>query len=971
MAKHRSARDLLEENTKPRRKLRRGQAELKSTVAPARSAASPVSKRSKSKSTRAHPEPTQDIAGRTKIEEELREAEQKANDLIRYAPTAIYEIDFRGPRFTHVNDATCQMSGYTREELLAMNPFDLMDANSQKVFRDRIRATLAGEPVDESVEYRVRVKDGSDRFALLKTRLLYEQGKPTGAFVIAHDITERRQAEQLVRESEEKYRTLFENATDAILVLDPLGPGKVLSANPAACRLFGYQARELLELNRDALLDTSDPHLAALMDQRDQAGPVTTMLTYKRKDGTRFTGELRRTLVHDSAGCLRAVSIVRDVTERTRAEQALRGSEERQVFLLKLSDTLRPLADAGEIQQTASRVLREHLGSDRVVYWEFTGDNQITPTGADYAPGTTEYHSPLHLADYGEDLAAEFRAGRLVRFDDTTQDPRLTDREQAALAKNASGAWVGVPLIKHGQPVAMLSTVCPTPHRWTDTEVALIQEVAERTWLATQWAHAEEALRETERNLAEANRQKIDILESISDCFYGLDEDLRFTYVNQAAEKIWGLSWADLLGRKIEDAFPSLIDISLSKFRQVLKEHTPQYYEVYSQVIQRWGEMYVYPTPDGISVYFHDITERKRAEEVLEIAHRHTTEVLESIQDGFYALDREWRFTYINSRAAMNVGAKPEELIGHTLWERFPQIVGTAHEANYRQAMDERVPVHFEMDGVLSQAVYDIRVYPSADGISVYSLDITERKQIEQKLQKLNCELEDQKTRLQAANLDLESFSYSVSHDLRAPLGSIDGFTSMILKNYSAHLTPEIMRLLELVHENSQQMSRLIEALLLLSRTSRHALARQTVAPREVAEDVLKMLQPQLEGRQVEIAMADLPPCQADPVLLRQVYANLLSNALKFTRNCTTAHIEVGYKMDEGEAVYFVKDNGVGFSMDQAGRLFGVFQRLHSEEEYEGTGIGLAIVQRIIRRHGGRVWAEGEIEKGATFYFTL
>ena len=166
-------------------------------------------------------------------------------------------------------------------------------------------------------------------------------------------------------------------------------------------------------------------------------------------------------------------------------------------------------------------------------------------------------------------------------------------------------------------------------------------------------------------------------------------------------------------------------------------------------------------------------------------------------------------------------------------------------------------------------------------------------------------------------------------------------------------------------------MGELIDDLLALSRLGRQSLAKQTIEPRALVDQALVDLTHEYEGREVEILVGDLPPCQGDPVLLKQVYVNLLSNALKFTRNCEQARIEVGSLEKDGQTVYYVKDNGVGFDMQYSAKLFGVFQRLHRAEDYEGTGAGLAIVQRIIHRHGGRVWAEARPDEGATFYFTL
>lgn len=235
----------------------------------------------------------------------------------------------------------------------------------------------------------------------------------------------------------------------------------------------------------------------------------------------------------------------------------------------------------------------------------------------------------------------------------------------------------------------------------------------------------------------------------------------------------------------------------------------------------------------------------------------------------------------------------------------------------------------------------------------------------------INADLERQANKLAAANKELESFSYSVSHDLRAPLRAIDGFSRILLEEYDPDLPPEAQRYLGLVRQNASQMGQLIDDLLQFSRLSRKSFSWQEVRPGDLIRDVLADLRPELEQRQVAFSIADLPSCRADPALLRQAFANLLANALKFTQVRTVAVIEVGHLEQDGECVYFVKDNGVGFDMRYADKLFGVFQRLHRAEDYEGTGVGLATVQRIIYRHGGRIWADAAVDRGATFYFTV
>ena len=237
--------------------------------------------------------------------------------------------------------------------------------------------------------------------------------------------------------------------------------------------------------------------------------------------------------------------------------------------------------------------------------------------------------------------------------------------------------------------------------------------------------------------------------------------------------------------------------------------------------------------------------------------------------------------------------------------------------------------------------------------------------------QSLDSRVKQRTAQLEAANKELESFSYSVSHDLRSPLRAIDGFSRMLQEDYSQNLDGEATRYLKIVRDNAKRMSELIDDLLNLARLSRKEISRQTIFPKDSINKLLDDLSPSWAGRQIEFAIADLPPYQADLSLLTQVWINLLSNAIKYTSKIDHACIEVGDTVIDSEIVYFIRDNGAGFDMQYADKLFGVFQRMHLEKDFEGTGIGLAIVQRIIRRHGGKIWAEAAINQGATFYFTI
>lgn len=253
--------------------------------------------------------------------------------------------------------------------------------------------------------------------------------------------------------------------------------------------------------------------------------------------------------------------------------------------------------------------------------------------------------------------------------------------------------------------------------------------------------------------------------------------------------------------------------------------------------------------------------------------------------------------------------------------------------------------------------------------------EILQRRAAENRALELNAELEarvlERTAQYQAANQELEAFSYSVSHDLRAPLRAVNGFSQAALDDYGSVLPSEGQRYLRTIREQAQGMGRLIDDLLTFSRLGRAPLEKQAVNTTALVQSALPVLKPESEDREINVRVGYLAPCSADPVLLKQVWLNLLSNAFKYTRKREGAIVEVGCDHSAAGCTYFVRDNGAGFDMRYAGKLFGVFQRLHRSEDYEGNGVGLALVQRIIHRHGGRVWAEGRIGQGATFYFTL
>ena len=264
---------------------------------------------------------------------------------------------------------------------------------------------------------------------------------------------------------------------------------------------------------------------------------------------------------------------------------------------------------------------------------------------------------------------------------------------------------------------------------------------------------------------------------------------------------------------------------------------------------------------------------------------------------------------------------------------------------------------------------------PDQRRVRIYGNDMTERHQAEEEVRRLNVELEhrvvERTAQLEAANRELEAFSYSVSHDLRTPLRAVDGYSHAVIEDFGSLLPEEGQRYLKTIRDGAQRMGMLIDDLLTFSRLSRVPLTTQEVDVLELVEGVLDDLRAERANREVVLRINPLPHCTGDLAMLRQVWINLLSNALKYSRRRAPAIVEVGAETNDGTTTYFVRDNGTGFDMKYAHKLFGVFHRLHRAEDYEGTGVGLALVQRIVQRHGGRIWVEAAIDQGATFYFTL
>ncbi|MBZ5617402.1 MAG: PAS domain S-box protein [Acidobacteriia bacterium] len=794
-------------------------------------------------------------------------------------------------------------------------------------------------------------------FGLLMTALLGAAVYLAERVRFQRDLAERAERDRQKTDEMCSYlASIVDSSGDAIIGegLD----GTILSWNPGAEKLYGYSAEEIVRHPISMLCppDRADEPIEII--QRIGRGEKVERYETERvrKDGLPVQLSLTVSPIRERDGRITGVStIARDVTDRKRAEEALKASEALLRNVIDSSTDYIFVKDRELRTVLCNQTFARALGKSTE---EVCGKTDIE-NGWD--PELIQGNPAKGIQGWEEDDRAALR-GETV---------------------HAGGEPGNV-----GAEIRVFETV-KSPIRDAKGEIAGLVGVSRDV---------------TERKQAEAAQQASDIAfralaDAVPQIVWICTPDGLNVYFNQRWVDYTGLTLVESYGRGWDTPFhPDDKQAAWAAWNHATE--TGEMYCIESRLraadgSYRWYLMRGVPLCDaagrivkwfGTCTEIHDLKREeetlRKLNEKLRQASAYNRILIEASLDPLVTIAPDGKITDVNQATEQATGLARQALIGTDFCDYFTDRERA--RAGYQRVFQEGWTQDYDLeirhrDGSTIPVLYNASLYRNAageiEGVFAAARDITERKRVEGELKELNASLErrvaERTADLVAVNQELESFNYSISHDLRAPLRHIDGFSKILAEEHGPEIPDAARRYLDLIRKGARRMGRMVDELLELSRMSRKELVRQPTGVKSLVDEVLAELMPELEGREIVWRIGELPFVDCDPNLTRQVFANLLSNAVKFSRPRRPAVIEVGQSLRQDQTVLFVRDNGVGFSAKYADKLFGVFQRLHRQEDFEGTGVGLATVQRIVHKHGGRIWAEAELNQGATFYFTL
>ncbi len=860
---------------------------------------------------------------------------------------AIIRLDTDG-NITSWNKGAESIKGYTAAEAIGRN-FSIF-YSAEDIEQGVPQANLNLARVKGSCAtsgLRVR-KDGSAFWGDMVITALYTDDRILRGFVkITRDMTKQKELEdeleRLHREAEQSIterldRTLKEN-TDYKHALDESAivaitdqKGVIIHVNDNFCKISKYSREELI--GRDHRIINSSYHEKAFI--RDLWHTIASgkiwkgELKNKAKDGSYYWVDTTIVPFLNKEGKpYQYVAIRSDITRRKQEESHLRLLES---VITNTTDAVL-ITEAEPLNEPGPRIIYVNEAFTRM-----TGYSAYDVIGK----------TPRILQGPKSDRE------ELKRLSDAMRSFQPCEITIVNYHKNGDEFWINF----------AVSPVTDEKGRHTHF-IAIQRDVTQRKNEEAQKQLLAEAYT---ASLAERNT----ILESIGDAFFALDENWIITYWNNMAEKVMGKSRSEVLNKNIWEIYPRAANSpTYTKYQEAFKTKKAVHFELYSIYLKNWSDISIFPTGNGLSVYLRDISERKKAELAATAALEERNTILESIDDAFFAVDKNWTVTYWNNMAERVLMTAKGDILNHGLWEVFSVSVGSESYKKYHEAVETGLAAHFENYFPPLNKWYEISAYPSVNGLSVYFKDITDRKLSETRLNELNESLRKQAKELSISNAELEQFAYVASHDLQEPLRMVTSFLTQLEKKYGSIVDDKGKQYIHFAVDGAKRMRQIILDLLEFSRVGSMEDGPEEVNLNSLIAEVLALYRKQIAETQAQILFNNLPTLQTYKTPIRQVLQNLISNGLKYQKKGGAPLISISYSEDETHWQISVKDNGIGIDPIYFDKIFIIFQRLHNKEEYSGTGMGLAITKKIVENLGGRIWLASEEGKGSIFYFTI
>jgi len=856
--------------------------------------------------------------GEARTKEALRESEEKLRVIFDTIAAGITITDLDGT-IVEMNKGALQLHGFRRkkEEIIGKSGLELISEKDRPRALERWSKNLKEGTFSEvSDHYTLLKADGTPFEAAVSEAVLRDKhGNPEGFISIARDITERKRAEEALRDSEEKLRTMFESIHDAVEVLDL--DGTFIDANEAAVHLRGLKhKKDLIGQKAIDFVAEKDKDRAIEYTKKvyKRGGKKPIEYTLVTQDGEELEAEFGATLLRDRNGePVGFIGVTRDITERKRADEALRQKEE------ELSAMFESVHDGIIVVDMLGNMQR--MNDAALQMTGYTREELIGKSALDF----------VHEEDRSkvmEDMGKTFESKQLVAFVPTY---RLVKKDGSVFEAEMG---TGMMHDKEGNIIGL---------------VGVMRDISDRK-------AAEDALRKSEEELRA-------IFESVGDGITIIDMSGTIVDVNEAAVRVGGhKSREDLIGRNgLEFIKPEERELAANGTMKALKAGSVSETVEYTMVSADGSEKNVHVSvapmldssgkPVGFITATRDITERKQAEEALRESEEKLRIMFDSTSDGIIVLDPKLTVVEVNDAALRIFGhASREEMIGKPGLEYMQTEMRPEEEEAKGPQVELSVSQLRDKKGNLA-------------GFISIARDVTIRKRMEQKLK-------DAMDDLKRSNRDLEQFAYVASHDLQEPLRMVSSYTQLLSRRYKGKLAEDADEFIEYAVDGANRMQGMIQALLAFSRVGTRGNPFEPTEGEMILEKALTNLKAAIADSGAEITHDPLPTVSVDSIQIIQLFQNLVGNALKF-RGDKPPKINVGVEDREEDWLFSVSDNGIGIDPEYKERIFVIFQRLHGKGEYPGTGIGLAICKRIVERHGGRIWVESEPGQGSTFLFTI